>query len=107
MRRAAKVDANHTEMVSAFRKLGCSVLSLASLGRGVPDLLVSLGGITWLVEVKMPKGKETADQIAFISGWKGCRALVRDLDGAITTVRLMAEQSRACKSALDDSKISE
>ena len=107
MRRAAKVDANHTSTVAAFRKLGCSVLSLASLGKGVPDLLVSLGGITWLVEVKMPKGKETADQIAFISGWKGCRALVRDLEGVITTVRLMAEQSRACKSALDDAKISE
>ena len=93
MRRAAKVDANHTEMVSAFRKLGCSVLSLASLGRGVPDLLVSLGGITWLVEVKMPKGRETDDQIAFISGWKGCRALVRDLEGVLTVVRSLQEQS--------------
>lgn len=107
MRYRARTDTNHTEIVAAFRKLGCSVLSLASLGKGVPDLLVSLGGITWLVEVKMPKGKETGDQIAFISGWKGCRALVRDLEGAITTVRLMAAQSRACKSALDDAKISE
>ena len=93
MRRAAKVDANHTSTVAAFRKLGCSVLSLASLGKGVPDLLVSLGGITWLVEVKMPKGKETADQILFISGWKGCRALVRDLEGVLTVVRSLQEQS--------------
>jgi hypothetical protein len=93
MRRAARTDTNHSAMVSAFRKLGCSVLSLASLGRGVPDLLVSLGGITWLVEVKMPKGKETGDQIAFISGWKGCRALVRDLDGVLTVVRSLQEQS--------------
>ena len=93
MRRAAKVDANHTATVAAFRKLGCSVLSLASLGRGVPDLLVALGGITWLVEVKMPKGKETGDQIAFISGWKGCRALVRDLEGVLTVVRSLQEQS--------------
>jgi hypothetical protein len=93
MRRAARTDTNHTEIVAAFRKLGCSVLSLASLGRGVPDLLVSLGGITWLVEVKMPKGKETGDQIAFISGWKGCRALVRDLNGVLTVVRSLQEQS--------------
>jgi len=93
MRRAARTDTNHTTIVAAFRKLGCSVLSLASLGRGVPDLLVSLGGITWLVEVKMPKGKETADQILFISGWKGCRALVRDLDGVLTVVRSLQEQS--------------
>jgi hypothetical protein len=93
MRRAARTDTNHTATVAAFRKLGCSVLSLASLGRGVPDLLVALGGITWLVEVKMPKGKETADQLAFISGWKGCRALVRDLDGVLTVVRSLQEQS--------------
>ena len=93
MRRAARTDTNHTATVAAFRKLGCSVLSLASLGRGVPDLLVSLGGITWLVEVKMPKGKETADQIAFISGWKGCRALVRDINGVLTVVRSLQEQS--------------
>ena len=93
MRRAAKVDTNHTATVAAFRNLGCSVLSLASLGRGVPDLLVSLGGITWLVEVKMPKGRETADQIAFISSWKGCRALVRDLDGALIVVQAIQEQS--------------
>lgn len=93
MRRAARTDTNHSTIVAAFRKLGCSVLSLASLGRGVPDLLVSLGGITWLVEVKMPKGKETGDQIAFISGWKGCRALVRDLEGVLTVVRSLQEQS--------------
>jgi hypothetical protein len=41
----------------------------------------------------MPKGRETADQIAFISGWKGCRALVRDLDGVLTVVRSLQEQS--------------
>jgi hypothetical protein len=93
MRRAAKIDANQTELVEAFRRLGCSVLSLAAVGKGVPDLLVATRGITWLVEVKMPKGRETADQIAFISGWKGCRALVRDLDGVLTVVRSLQEQS--------------
>ena len=56
MRRAARTDSNHLELVKAFRTLGCSVLSLAAVGKGVPDLLVSIKGITWLVEVKMPKG---------------------------------------------------
>ena len=67
MRRNAKVDANHFEIVAAFRKLGASVLSLANLGRGVPDLLVAWCGVTMLVEVKAPKGKETEDQLRFLS----------------------------------------
>ena len=97
MRRAAKIDANQTELVEAFRTLGCSVLSLAAVGKGVPDLLVSIKGITWLVEVKMPKGKETPDQVEFAATWQGCRAIVRDVAGVVTTVRIMATQSEMLK----------
>jgi Holliday junction resolvase len=89
MRRAARVDANHVEIVSAFRKLGCSVLSLAGIGKGVPDLLVAVQGITWLVEVKSGKGKENDDQIEWAENWKGARALVRDTEGVETVVKLM------------------
>ena len=89
MRRAARVDGNHAEIVDCFKKLGCSVLSLAPLGKGVPDLLVAIKGITWLVEVKMPKGKETADQMEFAATWKGCRSIVRDLAGVESTVKTM------------------
>mgnify|MGYP003671861563 CR=1 FL=1 len=89
MRRAARVDGNQSQLAAAFRSLGCSVLSLAPLGKGVPDLLVAIKGITWLVEVKMPKGKETADQIEFAATWKGCRAIVRDLAGVESTVKTM------------------
>ena len=39
--RAAKVDANHTAVVSALRAAGCLVESLAGVGKGVPDLLVA------------------------------------------------------------------
>jgi hypothetical protein len=40
MRRAAKTDANHAQIVSVLRKCGCDVQSLAAVGDGVPDLLV-------------------------------------------------------------------
>lgn len=40
MRRRAKVDRNHAEIVEALRVKGWSVISLAPLGRGVPDLLI-------------------------------------------------------------------
>ena len=106
MRRAAKIDVNQPELVKAFRTLGCSVLSLASMGKGVPDLLVSIKGITWLVEVKMPKGKETPDQVEFATSWQGCRAIVRDVAGVATVCRIMAAQSIACN-ALDMAKFSE
>ena len=106
MRRAARTDSNHLELVKAFRTLGCSVLSLAAVGKGVPDLLVSIKGITWLVEVKMPKGKETQDQVEFASTWQGCRAIVRDVAGVATVFKIMAAQSIACN-ALDMAKFSE
>lgn len=89
MRRAAKIDGNQTELVEAFRTLGCSVLSLAAVGKGVPDLLVATHGITWLVEVKMLKGKETLDQVEFAANWQGCRAIVRDVAGVETVVKTM------------------
>jgi len=92
MRRAAKVDANHVEIVTEFKMRGCAVLSLAAMGRGVPDLLVAFGGITWLVEVKGPKGKENEEQQKFASAWSGCRALVRDKQGVELVVKTMIEQ---------------
>ena len=93
MRRNARVDSNHTEIVAAFRKLGASVLSLANLGRGVPDLLIAWCGVTMLVEVKAPKGKETEDQLRFFEGWQGQIFIVRDTEGVLTVVRLLKEQA--------------
>ncbi len=65
--RAARIDRNHGEIVAAFRKAGWSVLSLAPMGRGCPDLLVSHPSVSrlYLVEVKRPKGKLTKDQVKF------------------------------------------
>ena len=52
MRRAAKIDANHGDIVEALRGIGCSVLSLAPLGKGAPDLLVGYWGRNTILEVK-------------------------------------------------------
>lgn len=69
MRRDAKVDKNHGEIVRAFEKCGARVLSLASMGRGVPDLLVSIRNRLRLVEVKSAKGKLTTQQVEFVQHW--------------------------------------
>ena len=71
MRRRARVDRNHTEIVSGLRAQGYLVLSLASLGQGVPDLLIcDTSGALRLVEVKATHGQLTPDQQAFMAqGW--------------------------------------
>ena len=50
--RAAKVDRNQTEIVQALRDYGAFVVSLATVGKGVPDLLVGFKRHTILMEIK-------------------------------------------------------
>lgn len=52
MRRKAKVDDNQSDIVDALRACGCSVFSLASVGKGCPDLVIARAGRTYLAEVK-------------------------------------------------------
>lgn len=52
MRRAARTDANHREIVAALKRAGCMVIDASRVGGGVPDLCVGIRGRwTWL-EVK-------------------------------------------------------
>ena len=62
MRRAAKVDLSQAAIVAALRKAGNQVESLAAVGRGVPDLIVSRAGKLWLLECKTGKGELTPAQ---------------------------------------------
>lgn len=76
MRRAARVDGNHSAVADAFCAMGCSVVSLAAHGKGVPDLLVGVAGRNLLVEVKdgrkaPSRRRLTPDQAAFKAGWRG------------------------------------
>jgi Holliday junction resolvase len=91
MRRAARVDENQKEIVQALRKVGASVLSLAALGKGVPDLLISIGNKTLMVEIKdgrkpPSKRKLTADQEAFHASWSGEIAVVTSVDEALEII---------------------
>lgn len=74
MRRAAKIDANQVQVVGALRYAGVKVLSLAALGKGVPDLLCAFHGRLVLLEVKdgqkVPSARKlTDDQIEFHKEW--------------------------------------
>lgn len=87
--RAAKVDANQPEIVEALRAAGCTVQSLASIGKGCPDLWVSKDGETWAMEVKGPKGTLTPDQVEWINNWRGPVHIVRTIDDALQLVGVM------------------
>ncbi len=86
MRRAAKIDLNQPAIVEALRRVGVSVVSLASIGQGCPDLLAAKGDKAWLIEVKGAKGTLTDDQQRFILDWAGTVHIVRTVDDALKLV---------------------
>jgi hypothetical protein len=89
MRRAAKIDANQTQVVLALQAAGATVQSLAAVGQGVPDLLVGFQGKTLLMEVKdgqkPPSARRlTEDQLKWHGAWRGGPlAVVDGVDAAL------------------------
>lgn len=77
--------------MQALRRAGCQVLSLASLGKGVPDLLVlTMHGELRLLEIKdgslPPSRRELTDaQRKFHALWPV--AMVTSADDALFAVR--------------------
>ena len=93
MRRRGRVDANQTEIVGVLRGHGATVVSLADVGGGVPDLLLGLAGRTYLAEVKDGRKKPSAqvltdDQRDFVETWHG---------GSIVILRTAEQADRWCR----------
>jgi len=90
--RFAKVDSNQNRIVEALRKSGCSVQSLASVGDGCPDLLVSRTGCgNYLMEVKdftKPPSKRrlTPDEAKWHSNWRSHVYVVETVEQALRAV---------------------
>jgi len=80
---AAKVDGNQAEIVEALEKFGWTVISLARLGGGVPDLLCAKQWRTVLVEVKTASGRLRAVQEGFRIAWPGELWVVRSVDDVL------------------------
>jgi len=92
MRRDAKVDANQPAVVVALRAVGASVQSLAQVGNGCPDLLVSHRGTLYLLEVKdgaKPKSarKLNAIQRQWHDGWRGTVYVVETPEQALAIIK--------------------
>lgn len=88
---ARRQDANHSEIVDAYEKLGVSVLDLSKVAEltkpGCPDLLCALHGHTWLSETKTDVGQLSPAQVHFAELWKGKVRVVRSIDDVIAVVQ--------------------
>lgn len=83
-----KCDANHSEIFAALRRAMCSVVDLAAVGGGCPDLLVGRGGVNYLLEIKHEKNDLTDSQELWFSRWRGRAIVVRTVDEALAAVGL-------------------
>jgi len=98
-------DANHETICRAFRQAGADVVSLHTLGSGVPDLLIGFAGTERLVEVKLPKRKSDQKETPrthlsrvqrnWHNSWKGHTPLVvRTPEEAERVLDIMAESQQ-------------
>ena len=78
--RRKRRDANHRELVAAFEQCGWRTLDTSQIGDGAPDLVVSRGGRTVAVEIKVATGKVKPHQAAWLAAWGGEVAIVRGLE---------------------------
>lgn len=102
MRRAARVDGNHADVVAALRGAGIQVVSTAAMGKGFPDLLCAFRGLLVLLEVKdgtLPPSARalTKQEQEFIAAWP--RSYV--VTSAEEAVRVVVEAARPRDSAVE------
>lgn len=89
MRRAARKDSNHQQIVSALRQAGCYVLDISQL-KNCCDLMVARAGKWVALEIKdgdKPKSarKLTPGEQTFLeqAGWRAPVKVVTSVDEAI------------------------
>jgi hypothetical protein len=92
MKYAAKADRNQPEIVSALRGIGAKVIATHTIGQGFPDLVVSYGGRTMLLEIKdgtkPPSARKlTPAQEEFHAAWTGEIHVVDSIEQAIAVTR--------------------
>jgi hypothetical protein len=95
------LDANHRDIVEAFRQCACNVAELAKSKSdvpGLPDLLIGIPDPVCrrfqlvLVEVKTPEGRLSADQRRFFLDWVDYPVhVVRSIDDVVRVIRQYRE----------------
>jgi len=86
-----RIDDNQKSIVTNLRRCGFTVTSLASIGKGCPDIIVGAYGINLLFEIKdgsktPSQQKLTPMEMEFRDSWKGQYNVVTNFDEAITVI---------------------
>ena len=95
--RRVRRDANHREIVQALHEAGATVLDLAAVGGGAPDLLVGYSGSNVLLEVKNPERKggrnnnarTVEKQTEFRAAWRGPVYVVESIAAALAAIGVL------------------
>ncbi len=87
-----RVDANQKQIVEALRKAGATVQSLASIGKGCPDVLASAHGVNYLLEVKSAGKGVTDSECDWIEKWEAPVAIVYSPYEALEFCGLLARR---------------
>jgi hypothetical protein len=88
-----RVDQNHGDIVQGLRAIGASVQSLASLGKGAPDIAVGFRNQNYFFEIKngeMPPSKRrltTAEEV-WHETWRGQISVIHTLEDALEMIGL-------------------
>jgi len=98
--RAGRTDTNQTEIVAAFRSLGCSVHITSNVRDGFPDIAVGVSGVNLLVEIKdgnkVPSQRKlTADEQKWHDNWQGQKVIVEGVDDVIVLVNSIKRTRKA------------
>ncbi len=83
-RRAARTDANHSEIIRGLRAAGYVVADTSALGMGFVDATcykpahgaTGVSAVVWLLEIKRKGGKLTEAEHAFHIAWRHCPYLI-------------------------------
>jgi hypothetical protein len=88
-----RIDANHNVIADGLRRVGAEFQSLASIGKGCPDALVSFRGSWYVAEIKdgsKPPSKQalTPDEIRWHERFsaKAPVHIWKSLDDALKTI---------------------
>lgn len=91
MRRAARVDNNQVEIVTALKQAGATVQVTSFAGEGMPDLLVGFRGLNFMLEVKDGQKPPSAQaltpaQIKWHRDWRGQVTICNSVDAALKAI---------------------
>jgi len=89
-RKIYRTDANQTQIVSVLRYAGVSVISLASVGGGCPDILCGYRGVNYLLEIK-DEGKLQENQKEFARKWNGTTHVIHNSVEALQIMGLKVQ----------------